>query len=63
VSFPVLSARRYTDPAEEVKRSTQGKLVTATVVASAQNLKPFFKQLRQRVSKPGPSLGSSYVTS
>jgi pre-mRNA-splicing factor 18 len=31
--------------------------VTATVVASAQNLKPFFKQLRQRVSILGPSFG------
>lgn len=36
--------------AEEIKRSTQGKLALATQVASAQNLKPLFKQIRSRVS-------------
>lgn len=35
---------------EEIKRSTQGKLAQATQVASAQNLKPLFKQIRSRVS-------------
>lgn len=35
---------------EEVKRSGQGKMAAATQVQSAQNLKPLFKLLRNRVS-------------
>ena len=35
---------------EEVKRSGQGKMAAATQVSSALNLKPLFRQLRNRVS-------------
>ena len=37
------------DPLENIKRSTQGKLASATQRQSAEYLKPFFKMLRQRV--------------
>jgi pre-mRNA-splicing factor 18 len=42
--------------AENVKRSTQGKLAAATQVQSAEYLKPLFKTLRSRVSDIPPSL-------
>ena len=34
---------------DEIKRSAQGKMATATQVSSAQSLKPLFKLLRSRV--------------
>lgn len=38
---------------EDVKRSGQGKMAAATQAQSAQNLKPLFKLLRNRVSHIG----------
>ncbi|KAF8978522.1 mRNA splicing protein prp18 [Entomortierella lignicola] len=37
---------------DEIKRSTAGKLATATRAQSAEYLKPFFKQLRQKSLEP-----------
>ncbi|KAI8600451.1 Prp18 domain-containing protein, partial [Dissophora ornata] len=37
---------------DELKRSTSGKLATATQAQSAEYLKPFFKQLRQKSLEP-----------
>ena len=42
-------SQRLTSLAESVKRSTQGKLASATQLQSAEYLKPFFKMIRQRV--------------
>lgn len=41
-------------PAENIKRSTQGKMASATQQTSAEYLKPLFKSLRKRV-RPHPS--------
>jgi pre-mRNA-splicing factor 18 len=41
---------------ESVKRSTQGKLASATQLQSAEYLKPFFKMIRQRVCASSLSL-------
>ncbi|KAF9430535.1 mRNA splicing protein prp18 [Podila epigama] len=37
---------------DEIKRSTPGKLATATQAQSAEYLKPFFKSLRQKALEP-----------
>ncbi|KAI1315165.1 mRNA splicing protein prp18 [Mortierella claussenii] len=37
---------------DEIKRSTPGKLATATQAQSAEYLRPFFKQLRQKSLEP-----------
>lgn len=37
---------------DELKRSTPGKLATATQAQSAEYLKPFFKSLRQKALEP-----------
>ena len=47
---PSLSANSSSGFLENIKRSTQGKLASATQRQSAEYLKPFFKMLRQRVS-------------
>lgn len=49
-AHPYPSAENSKTHLEHIKRSTQGKLASATQRQSAEYLKPFFKMLRQRVS-------------
>ncbi|KAF9586579.1 mRNA splicing protein prp18 [Lunasporangiospora selenospora] len=47
---------------DEIKRSTSGKLATATQAQTAEYLKPFFKQLRQKALEPDVLMRITEIT-